>query len=206
MAEEQNTQTETTETPKPAATQSTSGASTKSGNKKTTTIIVVVIVVLIILGYAGSYIFSHFIAKKVGETAAEKILESATGGKVDISSNGDGASVSTKDGSIQTGDKAKWPSDMPSVVPEFKYGNATYSSKTDNANYLGWSVIFDAIQTDASTKYKADLTSKGWTISSTTESSAGDYLSATNGNYTISIVIDQSSKGATLSVNDNSRQ
>lgn len=184
--------------PQPS-TNPTSPASKKGGNK-TATIIIIVIVVLIILGFGGSYVFSNFIAKKVGENAAEKILESATGGKVDVSSSGNGASVTTKDGTVTTGDQAKWPSDMPSSVPKLGSGTITYAAKSAGEGYTYWSVIYDKGTGADITKYKTSLTSTGWTIADEINTSYSISIRATSGKLEVAVSLDPSSGAVTMTV------
>ncbi len=183
------------ESPAPATPAPTSGGSSKTGTK----VLIIIIVIVVVLGVIG-YFVSRYLARKVGESAAESILSSATGGKVDVSSSGNGASVTTKDGTVSTGDKASWPADMPGSIPKVSSGAITYSSKNASGVYTYWSVVYDKGSTDIITKYKADLVAKGWTVTGEVNSSYIDSVTATLGKLEVSLSYDPSSGGMTLAV------
>jgi hypothetical protein len=168
----------------------------KSSNSK---VIIIIVVVLVVLGGVG-YAVSRYLAKKAGEVTAEKILESSLGGNVDISD--DGASYSDESGSVSTGSNAKWPTDMPSGVPEFKYGTVIYAASS-NTDYKSWSVSCDKVTDNAFTLYKKELTDKGWAESSTSTYGTVSTSGMSKDNLAINFSVDTSQKNATIIVNYN---
>ncbi len=87
-----------------------------------------------------------------------------------------------------------WPSDMPSEVPEFKYGSAQ-----ENVSGMGsWIVDFDEVDEDALEKYEADLEDAGWSASvmSVTNTLNGKF----EGKYTISVSHDKEYKQVQIMV------
>jgi len=179
------------------AQQTQSPPSGKSGGSKVLIIVIIVIVVLAILGIIGGRIVSNYLAKKAGEKVASSLLSGALGGNASVSSGGNGLNVTTKDGTISTGDKAKWPSDMPSAVPEFKYGTLSMSTKVkDDA----WSVMYEKVNEDSLTKYEQDLAAKGWAKTDSANLGFADTLMMTNDNNGITVIYDPQSKGISLSV------
>lgn len=160
------------------------------------TIIIIVIVVLVVLG-VGGYFVQRFVVRKASEKLTETLVGGVTGGKVDVSSNGEGFKYSGDQGSLEVGPSAKWPTDMPANVPKFTYGTVTASSKTPE----GWSVIFEKVTTDAQTKYLADLTGKGWTQDGEAiDMGATKITQVTDGKNTLTVLYDASSGGASLTV------
>lgn len=161
--------------------------------------IIIVVVVLVVLG-VGGYFVQRFVVKKAGEKITESLLGGALGGKVDVSSNGDGVSISNENGSIGTGESAKWPADMPSSVPTFSYGKISMSTKVDNS----WSVIYESVEADAQSKYVAALKSKGWTENEEViDMGETKMVSMANGEYKITLIFDSSSSGASITVTTN---
>ena len=56
--------------------------------------------------------------KKLEEKIAEKIIEDATGGNVDISK--DTTTIKTEQGETKVGENLKWPKDIMGNLPELK--------------------------------------------------------------------------------------
>lgn len=133
------------------------GSNKKSSSKTTTTAIVVVVAVLIVLGLAG-YFLQKLVFQKTGEKIAESLIEGATGGDVDVDSNGEGFSVSNEDGSLDIGKNASWPSDMPSDVIEFKGGDIEMSGAYEST----WTVSLSNASSQEIDAYIEDLKSSGW--------------------------------------------
>lgn len=61
---------------------------------------------------------------------------------------------------VNTNSNQKWPTSMPSGVPEFKDG------KIENSGRLGdaWTVTFSGVEREEALKYQAALTSSGFTV------------------------------------------
>lgn len=170
-----------------------------SGGSKVLIIVIIVVVVLAILGIVGGRYLSNYLSRKAGEKIASSVLSNALGGKANVSSGGNGVDVTTKDGTISVGDKAKWPTDMSSLVPEFKYGKIAFSAKT-TVSGDAWSVTYEEVKDGAQEGYKSALVSSGWSDESQTSFAIADALQMTNGNLQITVIFDPSSKGASLTV------
>lgn len=154
-------------TPPPAGNPPTSSP-TKPAKKTNVTMIVIIIVAVLVVMSVGGYLVSRYLARKVSEKATESIMEAATGNKVDVNTSDNGVTYKTEGGELSVGTKAKWPTDVPSSLPEFTFGTISGSSKTgETGNYI-WTMGYEKVSTDAYTKYKDLLTSKGWTITSET--------------------------------------
>jgi len=165
-------------TPAPAPA---TGGSKK--NNSAVVIIVVILVILVVLGIGG-YFISRYLARKASEKVAEGLLNAATGTTTDISS-------------------AKWPSTMPSDVPEYKAGKITMTTSNTDSSGKGWFVTIGETNQSDYTAYKAKLEAAGWTnISSTTVGAVLDQYEKSS--YSMSMVFDGSSSGVSITVVPNS--
>lgn len=165
-----------------------------TGKNNSTKLIVIVVIVLVILSGIG-YAAQRFFARKT----AENIVENATGLDVSTSNNG-GVTMSNGDDTISTGDKAKWPSTMPSDVPEFKSGTIAYSSASASDDYKGWSVTYSDVTAANATSYFTALTGKGWAQTDSVESSLVTNKTFEKGTLQLNFTLDLSSNGATIAV------
>lgn len=181
------------ESDKPA-TQPTEAKKSSAG-----TVILIVAIVLAVL-FVGGYYISAKIIGGIGKKVAETAIENATGGKVDVNTKDGTVKYGDENGSVELG-STKWPSDMPSVVPEYKYGKIIMAGKTTSSGNI-WSVIFEQVSDGSVEKYKAELTAKGWTSSAETELDIANTLQMENGKYIVTLISDPSSKGANLSVTE----
>ncbi len=125
-------------------------------NKKIV-IAVVVIIAIIIVGGA----INTFVGRKTGEKLAENILEKSFGGDVDVDSDGKSFSVDTKDGSLSVGENVKWPSSIPSDIPEFKAGKLAMAGSSITGG-TGWQVLANNVSKSDYEAYHLELKSKGW--------------------------------------------
>ena len=187
-------------TPNPApATTATSGGGKKSSN---TTLIVVIVVIVIALA-AGGYFVRNYLAEKAGEKIAEGLIESSTGGKVDVDANGNSVTFKDDNGTTQVGDKTVWPSTMPSIVPEFTAGKLTMASKTDTVDYKGWSVTASDTTQAEFDAYRAKLVSGGWKMEYETNFGAS-IVEYSKDTYKLTATYDPTSSGISIAVNEDS--
>lgn len=196
MGEENKaTQAPATETaPSPAAPAPVSGGG--KSNNKVVIIILIVVVVLGIIGYAAQKYF----AKRIAEKSAESIIGGLTGSDVDINSGEDGGvSINSNGNSLSSGSQAKWPSTMPSSVPEFKYGTISYSSTTADDAYKGWSASFTGVEAPDLTAYGNQLTALGWAEIDRVESNIATNITYEKDEYRINLTYDPNSKDLSLS-------
>ncbi len=182
-----------TETPKESTT---TQAPKSGGNKGCTTAIIIVIVILAILGVAG-WAISRYVGQKIGENVAEGLIGAATGGKVDVDSSGEQVSIKTDEGSLNVGSKT-WPKDMPSVVPEFKYGSLTGTlSVTDPAS---WSVTYENADADTYEKYQKDLQRAGFVTKEQLTTDNIKTMEMAHTDWQILFSFDSSAKSGSLEV------
>ncbi|HOX41193.1 MAG TPA: hypothetical protein PK263_03290 [bacterium] len=178
-----------------SATPAQSQAPVKSsgGNKNVIIIVVVILAVLLVIGY----IAQSFFARKIGENAAEKILEASTGGKVDIDTKDDGSvSVKTEDGNFSTGSKTEWPSDLPSDVPKFSYGTLTYASNSADV----WSIGAKDVKSSDSDKYVSSITGSGWTSSGDFSMSGTTITNYEKGSWLLTYTYESGNSNAQITV------
>lgn len=98
-------------------------------------------------------------------------------------------------------DNVEWPSNIPSIVPEFTYGrNAGVITNREDGTQ--WIIAFDNVPSDASENYAADLESKGWETTF-----LGDTLVAEYGQeeYTITVSHFKEAQSAQLSIGKNKK-
>jgi hypothetical protein len=171
-----------------------SSTSAPAGGKKSnsTTIIIIVVVVVVILG-VGGYLLQNYLARKT----AESILSSTTGSAVSVSDNG--VSVSSGSATVATGDKATWPSTMPSDVPKFGSGNILGVTTDTTTGY--WTVTYEnCTDSAAGTKYVAALIAAGWTQTATYDANNSIVRSMEKGQYILNLTFSSQDKGANITV------
>jgi len=131
-----------------------------SGSGKNKKYLIIGGAVILVLVF-GSWLGYGFFSKKAGEQIAENFLEGQLGGDVNISSGGDSATIKTDQGSLSLGDAAKWPSDMPSDIPEFTAGKLVMAG-TALTGGKGWQVVAENVDKSDFTDYQSALEAKGW--------------------------------------------
>ena len=178
----------------PAAPSTSAAGGGKKNNS--TTIIIIVVAALVVLG-VGGYLISRWLAQRAAEKTASALLSAGTGSNANVSDNGNSVSVSNGEGSAQIGESAKWPSDMPSSVPELTAGKIGLAS-SDKAN-KSWAVTASNINQSDFDAYKAKILAAGWT-STGTVSSGASYEEYENASYTLTLVFDSSASTLSISV------
>jgi hypothetical protein len=195
MAEEERASAPQTSAPKPAAS--------SGGGKSNTTLIVIIVVVLAVL--IGGGLIARWaigkVAKKAGEVTTEKILEGATGGDVNIKDNG--VEVKSSAGTASFSESKTWPTDMPSVVPEFKSGTIATVSNLNIGGNKSWTVTYEGAKSSDYTSYVNDFKSNGWTEGLSSSSNGETLTMLTKDKYSISLTLNESSGEASLVVSEN---
>ncbi|MEI7690252.1 MAG: hypothetical protein WCI63_01360 [bacterium] len=170
---------------------------TKKSNKTCLTIVLVVVVLLIGLS-VGGYFISKYVFNKAGEGIVEKVIESGTGGKVNIDTKNKDVTIKTNEGTFNAGENVSWPSDMPTDVPKFTSGKITLATNK-NTEPKGWEVLISNVESSNVADYQTKLKAAGWTNSS--ESSFGaDLIQMQKDTRDLTLVYDSSSKGVSLTV------
>jgi hypothetical protein len=171
-----------------------------SGGRSKTTTIVIVIVVILVLG-TGGWLVSKYLAGRLAKEATEGILGGITDSKVDLDSEGNIAKITDDDGSFEISAGGKWPSDIPTEVPEFTAGIIESSSKSKVDEKGGWSLLFSKVETGAYESYKQQLLAKGWSETSaiTTNSKIANME---NDKYYLVFTVDESDSTGSLVISD----
>ncbi len=105
--------------------------------------------------------------KKIEDKIAEKIIEDATGGKVDI--NKDTATIKTEQGETKVGDNLKWPKDKMGNLPELKANIIMLTEDKDKTLVF---LSFDSLKKDVAEKYVESI--KELKYESVFETASGD--------------------------------
>jgi len=173
-----------------------------TGKKSNLTMIIIIIVAVLVVLSVGGYFVTRYLARKASEKVTEKILEGATGNKVDINSSNTGATYKTQGGEMSVGTKAQWPSDTPSSLPEFTFGTMASVSTSGEVGSRSWTMGYEKVATDAYTKYKDLLLQKGWKITSETTYGTTSGLMAELEGYQVTFSVYSDSAEAGLTVNN----
>lgn len=171
---------------------------TKKGSNKTLVLILIVVAVLIGLSLLGKFIY-----KKIAERAASTYLSAVTGGKVNVSKDGDKVSIKGEDGNVtfesDGGVPAGFPSDFP-IYPGSKV-TGSFSASGEN-NSKGSSVVWESgdVSTKVAEYYKTELPKAGWKI--VTEYSSNDSVTLTfeKGEYSGFMAVGKSDDKTAISV------
>lgn len=150
------------------------------------------------------------VSDKVGEKVAEKGIEGATGGDVDVSD--DGFSIDTGDGEFSTKSTKdlpkSWPSDILAVADGFEVENVT-ETKTGDGTMTMVSTKGEADPGDLVDFYADALEANGVEIGLQSKSGDGGMVNGTKGDTTYQVMIGAESEGlvsALLSVTVSSEQ
>ena len=166
---------------------STSSAASKSGSKKTIIIVVVVLLVLCLVVCLAVVIGSGMLVNNAAKNITSDSL---------LNTVQDQINKNSKDGStINITDKT-WPSDIPSYVPQFKYGEISLTTKDNSTGSPVWTIGYLNVKDNAVASYTTDLKNSGWTVDESSKDIG--LLEATYGSYKLSIGV--FGPGATLSV------
>lgn len=190
--------------------QSTEGVSTSGGTpapapKNMSAIIIGGIVVLAIGGYFLRDAFS-------GERMAERAIEQATGGAVDIDMNAGGEStvrVTDDDGSefnYSTGGSVSLPSDWPEDVPIIEGATVTYVGTMDPQTGKAAqtvSLTSDKPVSGVATYYETELAANGWTITGTMNIQGTSMVTATKGEREAGVYVGGDTDVTTISITIN---
>ncbi|MCJ7740217.1 hypothetical protein MUP32_02785 [Candidatus Microgenomates bacterium] len=163
----------------------------QKGIPKSLIIIGVVVLVLIVIGY----VVQNFVMRMAGEKLAESLIKSRTGVEVDIKSGGEGMMVAGKDGEMEIGNTAQWPSDMPPDVPKFPAGNVVMSTNVNNS----WTVILKNVTKENVEKYVSELQKIGWQADNEVNIMV-ELTQMKKGAYRLNLAYDASSNGVSLTV------
>lgn len=126
----------------------------------------------------------------IAQKAAEKGIEGATGGKVDIS--GDEVTIKGEDGSSATiSDDTQLPADFPSEVPLMDGGKLKAAVTGEDGGKKRWTLNYTYPSTtqEVMAFYTDALAKDGWKTSTSANVPNGGMLGAENGTYKVELVI-----------------
>ncbi|MCL4378058.1 MAG: hypothetical protein M1475_05855 [Actinobacteria bacterium] len=169
--------------------------------KKVLFSIIVILGVAIILSFAG--------CAKIGTKIAEKAIENAAGGDVDLNLDKGGATIKDeKGGQTQIGENVKlpdgWPSDTP-VYPDVKLSMST-KTKNGDTGKNEFSIIGEITKGSIKDVYNwyKDKYGSGWeaVTDQYTESNDGDiaYLNLKSNKYEVGVMLGKSGETTSMTM------
>ncbi len=174
----------------------------KSGNK-TLLIVVVILVVLLAVGGLVAKKLSEQASKMVGTKLAEKMIETAAGGKADVDIKDDGLTVRTNEGSFSVG--TELPADFPKDIPLYPGAKVTYSGTNSSDNGGGVGATFSTADdyTQVAAFYTRELPANGWTVDSTQNIAGTTVMSAKKDTRTLAVTATTSDGQTAISLGMN---
>jgi hypothetical protein len=137
-------------------------------------ILVIILVLTLFLSISGCGV-KRKIENKVGEAIGEKVIEGATGQKVDI--KGDEITIKGEDGSKATMGGGEWPkSELMKNIPEFKGGKIQSVFSTED----GVVIYLEDVEQDDFDNYLANI-KRGFS-KNTSEINSDDGIAYIGGN------------------------
>ncbi|MBI2635808.1 hypothetical protein HYW84_00575 [Candidatus Peregrinibacteria bacterium] len=153
-----------------------------------------------VLSVVSVFLLLPACSRRQAERAIERRIEQETGGNADVDIQSDGAvKVETAEGTYNAGGN-RLPEDWPEDAPVYAGAEVQFSGAANPANGKpgAAAVLITADSaSDVLTFYKAELKSKGWTITTTMESQGTTIIGATKGARTFSLMIGSSDAGKT---------
>ncbi|MCE5329037.1 hypothetical protein LLG07_01690 [bacterium] len=165
------------------------------------TIGILVIFILVILSFSG--------CARTGTKIAEKAIEKAAGGNVDLDLDKNGVTVKDEEGGqTQIGENAKLPDGWPSELAVYPDVKLSMSTKTRNGdtNKNEFSILGEFTNSSIKDVYKwyKNKYSSGWEVTTDqyTESNDGDvaYLNFKGDKYDVVVMIGKSGDTASMTM------
>ncbi|MBU0597407.1 hypothetical protein KKF61_00235 [Patescibacteria group bacterium] len=152
-------------------------------------------VCLLLIGVAA---FTSGCGEKAAEKTAEKIIETSTGGQVDVDIDDDSVSINTNSGSMSTSDEGvSLPDGFPSDVYVVDGTIVTAITNTESDGY-SLSIVTNKSVAETKEEYEADLEAEGWTITMTLNILDGASIAAEKDDRSVSVSISQGDDGTTV--------
>lgn len=152
--------------------------------------VVIIVGGLVLVSLVGYFIFNK-VSRKIGETAIENMINSQTGGRVDINTtDGNGkVTIKTEDGTVQYsgGGGVKLPDGFPQELVLATDAKIVGASSADNGNTVTYQT--DNEQDGLFSGYIAKLTSMGWKKEMEVDTGEGKMLNFTKDKFTAIISI-----------------
>lgn len=155
-------------------------------------LVVIIIGGLVLVSLVGYFIFNK-LSRKIGETAVENMINSQTGGKVDIDTSGENGKVTIKmeDGTVQysTGGNVKLPDGFPQELIIATDAKLIGASSANNGNTVIYQT--NSEQDTLFSDYITKLTSLGWKKEMEVDTAEGKMLNFTKDKFTAVISIEK---------------
>lgn len=130
-----------------------------------------------------------------GEKAAEKAIETSSGGQVDVDIDSDKVTVNTNAGSLEVGEKVSLPSGFPTDVHIIDGTITSAMTLTAGESYTV-SIQTTGTVNEAKADYENQLAADGWIVTMSLAVEDGFIMSAENGNRTVTVSIGDGDDGA----------
>lgn len=138
--------------------------------------------------------------EKAAEEMTERMIEKATGGKVDVDLRGQSMKMTTEEGTVSWGEASEWPGDIPGDVPRFTEGKVTGVIRSHAAETKNWSLVLGGVEEGALTRYAETLKADGWEILVSMQMAEGESVSARKGGMTLTLRANRAEKTGTFHV------
>ena len=140
-------------------------------------------------------------AEKAAEKMIEKSIEKSSGEDVDIDLENQKVVIESEEGRVEINATEKsWPKEIPSDIPEFKYGKISGVSTTKTDEGTIWTLVFSEISKDAIDKYDKELKSKGFKTQTVTMSGLGGTISGEKDNMAVAVMMSEGNASVSVQV------
>lgn len=165
----------------------------KKGNKKALIIILVIIGIIIMMS-----VVSMFVLGWLGKKAVETVIETGTGGDVDIDTDDGTFSITSDEGDEITAGVNELPDNFPNDFPVYDDAVISYTSTSGDDMYVYWTS--DDKVDKVIDFYQSELDDNGWSITNTTTSSDLASYTIEGNDYegSVTIATDSSDETKTL--------
>lgn len=147
---------------------------------------------------------SNYFAEQTTEESMEEAIEEGTGEEADveIDQGNESISIETEDRSYYSGAVSSWPSDIPSVFPEFEGGNIEYATKSEYQDGTAWVLTFNNVSSSDIDTYKAALIADGFEIEGDMSIGGARIITAGKDDYSTLISYDSANEEAAIELSD----
>jgi len=163
----------------------------KGGNK--VLVIVIIIVVALVALVIGGYFVSQYLARKT----AENMVNSLTGGKVNVDTGNDSFKLSDGNTTISGNQNMTWPTDLPSGAPKYSGGKIVSVSSTKSPQT--WMITIDKTSKTEFEAYKTAVQAAGWEGTDENQILVEMFQAAKEG-WVLSATFDPSSNGVLITI------
>jgi hypothetical protein len=169
------------------------------GNKKTLVIVLIVVFVVFVLpGFVLAGSLWWWGRGHNADKLAESIIESSTGGKVDVNSSDGTYSVKSSDGSYEISSSEKLPTNFPDSVPLYDGQDITSSSRTSSDSNSSWTV--GATTNDSVAKVESFFKDEfsGWVNEGEFSVNGTTTTSYKKGNFSVVLTVGEDSSDSSM--------